>query len=313
LFNYKNTIKQVTFKKFIIKLTKSLLIPYFVFSVLAILISISTSLFQGDISSIKSVLNGAIYATITLRGVSTLWFLPTLFFAEIILYLLVNRNNAIKILSFVMPIFIGLIIPNLLFSLEPKLNNTIYKIISMPMVTIMKSLLAYWFVLIGYYSYPILKNLDAKIKLFLGLLLSISNLFLSFLNHDVDFNSLKLGTNPILCFVCGIIGSYGIISLFEFSENYLSFKLLNFCGKNSLILMITHLPLGLVAGVKFVITNIFITISLNYYIQCLLVLSIILLLEYFVILIISNKTPFLIGKTIPYKHNNKKTKNIILN
>ena len=66
--------------------------------------------------------------------------------------------------------------------------------------------------------------------------------FLSQQNNGVDLNNMSLGIQPPLFFVTGIIGSFGALFVFEFLEDYIPFTILNYFGKNSLILMCTQRP-----------------------------------------------------------------------
>lgn len=58
---------------------------------------------------------------------------------------------------------------------------------------------------------------------------------------------MSLGIQPPLFFVTGIIGSFGALFVFEFLEDYIPFTILNYFGKNSLILMCTQRPFYIIS------------------------------------------------------------------
>ena len=60
----------------------SLVIPYGVYSLLAILAHLAFAAVRHQ--GIREALGGDIFLTITLRGIATLWFLPTLLLAELL-------------------------------------------------------------------------------------------------------------------------------------------------------------------------------------------------------------------------------------
>ena len=82
LICYTNSYEKQTLKRYIVKLIKSLMVPYILFSAFGIAFRYFAMVMQNAVNmdSIKSY----IFATITLRGIFALWFLPVLFFAEIL-------------------------------------------------------------------------------------------------------------------------------------------------------------------------------------------------------------------------------------
>ena len=85
LIRYTDSYRTQTLKGYSVKLLKSLMLPYVLFSILSIGFRFATMIMKHriDIPAIKSY----ILATITLRGTFALWFLPVLFIAEIPVFL----------------------------------------------------------------------------------------------------------------------------------------------------------------------------------------------------------------------------------
>ena len=88
LIRYADSYRTQTLKGYSVKLLKSLMLPYVLFSILSIGFRFATMIMKHriDIPAIKSY----ILATITLRGTFALWFLPVLFIAEILFFCLIK-------------------------------------------------------------------------------------------------------------------------------------------------------------------------------------------------------------------------------
>ena len=93
LIRYADSYRTQTLKGYSVKLLKSLMLSYVLFSILSIGFRFATMIMKHriDIPAIKSY----ILATITLRGTFALWFLPVLFIAEILFFCLIKylRND----------------------------------------------------------------------------------------------------------------------------------------------------------------------------------------------------------------------------
>ncbi|MFS0980332.1 acyltransferase family protein [Enterococcus casseliflavus] len=295
LLAHKGVAKKISLKEYINKLFKALLIPYFLFSILA-------TIFYG----LVSIPNGKflftilinIYMTLSFRGISTLWFLPALFIGQVIFFWVQSSPKIVKILSFIFSLLISFMTVILLNNLENVLGDSLYHLISMPILTLGKGLIAFWFIFVGYYSYKLLAPL--KSTLLIGFVFFILNIFISKFNTGIDLNFLNFGSTPILFFLCGILGSIGTILIFKSLTERMFFPILNFCGNNSLILMCTHLPFGI--AVIMYLYNKFFTMptvpSFSFYVHTLMILAVLMILEYFIIIFVNKKASFLIGKKL---------------
>lgn len=175
-------------------------------------------------------------------------------------------------------------------------NDTI---ISYLILVGIKAMTAAWFILIGYYG----QKLFAKINhhdvlcIVIGIAFSGINIGVCGFNPEIDLNHFDLGKIPILFFLTGVIGAWGILlitrTLCVIFKNNVIINFLSFYGENSLVVMLTHLPFPMVALCMKLISKL---VHVNYIIQCVLVFCMVLLIEFVVIQIINEYLPELIGK-----------------
>lgn len=270
LFNYSNV---KSFKEFINKKIKAYLIPYVTFSIINIL---GYYLLSG-LSLI--VLRNNLLETIKFCGIGALWFLPILFIAETI-FMFCKFNNK-KIIYSVL-IFIGVSVISL--SIWALTRSFIALILIRSMISLI-------FIIIGYSLCNVIKNLN--LKWYQIAIITILNIALAVINGYVDLWCIQFN-NIILYFINSILGSLNIISI----SKKINSKLLSFWGRNTLIIMATH-QLILTMFSKINIVN-----ELSFTTKLILVLVI----EYPIIVLINNYTPFLLGK---FKKKYKLSKEII--
>lgn len=274
------------------KRAKSLLLPYLLFSILTIISELSICILLHHGEDALLYLSRNIAMTISLRGISTLWFLPSLFFGEWIFYKSFHRLH-MQLLIGISPIAVIIISNVFMFG-----DN----IISYLLLVLLKSILASWFIGVGFFGYMLLKHCRWPLIMTgaLGIILWGANIYLSPLTTDLDFNHLYFGRIPIMFFVTGVAGAWGVILCFCFISSYRFAKILKsifntlcYFGKNSLIIMLTHMPFPLIIAM-FRVWNL--CVKVPYYIQCILVFISIFFIEYFLIEIINSYFPETIGK-----------------
>lgn len=95
---YKTNEKNKSLKRFIVGRLKGLAFPYVTISVLNILYDLVLHGFEHA--------KEYIIDTITLNGILALWFLPALFFAEIILFLWYKLNRKNRSFSYIIILFL---------------------------------------------------------------------------------------------------------------------------------------------------------------------------------------------------------------
>ena len=227
------------------------------------------------------VLRNNLLETIKFCGIGALWFLPVLFIAETI-FMFCKFNNK-KIIYSVL-IFIGVSVISL--SIWALTRSFIALILIRSMISLI-------FIIIGYSLCNVIKNLN--LKWYQIAIITILNIALAVINGYVDLWGIQFN-NIILYFINSILGSLNIISI----SKKINSKLLSFWGRNTLIIMATH-QLILTMFSKINIVN-----ELSFTTKLILVLVI----EYPIIVLINNYTPFLLGK---FKKKYKLSKEININ
>ena len=268
-------------KSMILKKFKSLMVPYILFSI----INIVGFYLIKDLS--YEVFKGNIFNTITLFGIGALWFLPALFISET-LFLFEKNNiskNKYKALFYISIVFI---IAIFIFVSKGNYTNVIGKLT----IVLVRSMVALFFINIGYYLYKVISKINFKI--YQILILIVISIIFSILNGYVDLWGVQFNNLPLYVFN-SIIGSLLIIAI---TKKINHSKVLKFLGQNTLIIMATH-QLILQAILKS---------SLIKYLNNIMIIFIILLLEYPLIKIINKYLPFMLRKkrekSIVNKENN---------
>ncbi len=272
---------------FIKNKAKALLFPYVTFSLIAIIVFFI----------IKHSVHSLVYdliRVILLEGLNALWFLPCLFFAEIIFF--VTRKNIKNNLYIVIMLLVFFVVTSSFAYLKNNIDfnsNLISEILNLVNV-FSKALVACIFMYIGYFiqyiateNFPKL-NIDTNLLLiFLScVILFIIHFLLFKLNPGVDLNHSKLG-NPILYYIIALLGSYATILLSILLKD---FRLLIFYGQNSLIIMATHMSLKLINAVGFISTCIF--GNINIIVLNLLIFVGVMLIESLLILLLNKYLKF---------------------
>ena len=196
----------------------SLVIPYGVFSALAILAHLAFLTIHGG--SRLAALKGDVILTVTLRGVATLWFLPTLLIAEL-LFAAVRPEGwsaAKRILVCVLAPAILCVVGYFYQEMDiPGADRLWVQVVRNLFIVLAKSVSGFWFML-------------------------AVNLGLSLLSPDLDFNSFKLGSFAPVFYLNGVLGSVAVLELLRWLEARISLRPLIWCGRHSMFLMATHLP-----------------------------------------------------------------------
>ncbi|MDO5291375.1 MAG: acyltransferase family protein [bacterium] len=300
MVNLLNSYKNISFVDYVKKIFGSIMVPYFSFSILGTAFRFLLFLAK-DQDNYKDFLADYVYSTLTLRGATTLWFLPCLFLGLTLLYVVLKKKNKYVIgLTLIWPLIAAYGASLLLGYMEQNLSKFYFILLSYPLLTVAKAIVAVWFLLIGYFSYSILSKLQGKYYRFgLGVLLSLITIYLSRFTSGIDFNNMALGNIPFLFYMLGITGSIGAILVFEFLEHYFKLELFTYFGKNSLILMATQ-RIFCVINVAYAgwdkVAHMEPTLNFRYYFDCLAILIIVLLMEYTIIEFINSRAPRIMGR-----------------
>ena len=280
------------FPKTLIKKAKGLLLPGLYFSCISILISFLLKLLSGH-SDIQYLYKGIIEFFV-LKFPDAMWFLPCYFFAEIIFLLL------IKISAKSMPYVLCVTT----FAISVFINP-----LSGIFVRLSRVMMAICFVCIGWLFYQLVlqkilfKNsptnkmskfnsivLKNALLFGVGLLLLVIDAVGSYFNGSVSCAEANFGVNPFLFIIDAIFGSLGIIFICVAINKIIT--PLEFYGKNSLIVLCTHMIL---INLFWVLNGKFIHLELGS-VNAVVFALCILLFEIPLIIVINRFLPFLIGR-----------------
>ena len=302
LLAMRQSFRKMSTGEYIKKHAKSLLIPYFGYSAFVILYNVIVGIMKWKSSTdiFKRFLL-QVYTTVSLRGISALWFLPTLFLAQVIFIFVIKSRKEIKVLAGIgTAVFSWYASVHFFPMLEQMYEGRMYKIISFPLLAISKGIVGFGFVGLGYLFYLAMSRVEQRhLKGIVGIVAFIATYFLAQKNGGVDLNLMYLGKSQIMFWFNGILGSAGTILMFEYLEKWWKMEFLSFCGKNSLIIMATHGTLGfkglVINGWKsmYTLSNV---AGFRYYLECTGILAELMLLECGVIAVVKNCFPWLEGK-----------------
>ncbi len=225
-------------KTVVCRKARTLLLPYASFSLIYMVINLCTCILHPELLSFSDLWKYLIYS-VTFRGISVLWFLPTLFFGELFFIWCRRRlPDARSALVFLAAGFLTMFFSPL-FRWEGWEENLALMAVGALMQTAARSLLVSIFLLAG--SYAALLFRDREKRSFWGLLSGAALLaacaFLCFQNGAVDLNYMVFD-NFILYVLCACCGSFGVILL---CKNLRRSRLLTFLGIHSLVIMATHM------------------------------------------------------------------------
>lgn len=224
---------------------RTILLPYFVFSVGALLFELARSVVKN--LDMGEVLLRRTFQTVCLQGFSTFWFLPTLFIGELIFLLIRKRCDLAKTAR----VGIGLTILMYFVAMGEKSFYQAhagvlgYELLHDVLLVPIRGTIAGGYIFLGYFLGILLEKKQSilwKDEL-LGILLlavtAVINMFATF----IDLRYLQFG-NPLLFLLRTICGGLGVILICRGFESYLNGnvgRVLRYYGQNSLIIMTTHL------------------------------------------------------------------------
>jgi fucose 4-O-acetylase-like acetyltransferase len=286
-----SNVNKIDITKHVNKRMKNVVIPYVWFSVVIIIFDVILLVLNlKDLDFLLSEL----YKTFTLRGIGTLWFLPALFFGEIIVIYLLESGVHVKLLMLIVTIIY------LLFywwwTDNYAYTSTLFKIMDVPLRTIANISRA-WITIYGaYLIHKNFVNYFLKIVNVMNGKVTLVMLFFSFI-ISVSFPLYIPGyiympfIGPLFVFIlCPLC-------VFAFSKAY-NEKILSsffiYWGRNSLILMAIHYSFLLQLSHLF---DSFISGENNYIgFKTLIYFSLSLLFSYPITFFINKKLSFMLGK-----------------
>lgn len=277
------------------KKTKTIMLPFISFSMIYLLMDIGMLLLhRGSKNGLDFIY--AVIGTFTCYGISTLWFLPALFLGEISFLYIRKRYSHVStvLIGIALALIVGITHP--MFDAAYSLYATIYNLaFGYILIWLYRSGTAYIFITMGYYvkKYIVEKEGIQVKEVLMGITLLLTGAAFAFANGRVDLNSV-IFKNNIYFYISAFTGTMGVILL---CKNIGTCRPLQFAGKNSLIIMATHLDF------KVMITAIRITALISasimpipLYLQYICMAAIVSTLEYMVIYLMNHYFYFLIGR-----------------
>lgn len=221
---------------------KGLLLPYFIFSILYILVNL-IEMKAGIMTGVSVIRN--LVCSCLLYGDSVLWFLPCLFIAEMAAVFIVKKLDRIGQIKatigsgaifYLLSYFIGQYI-------HISEGLTISEVILIVLIVVLRAGMMLVFVMVGYLFADAIKalaELTAIKKWAITLSSLIATLGISFINSSsVDIKNINIG-NPVFFIIGAFLGTLSIMTLSMLLEES---RIFGFFGRNSLIIMCTHLNL----------------------------------------------------------------------
>lgn len=268
LLSYLNRYKDTGYGKYFLGVCKHIGLPYVLFGIAAIAVRVFRAYVR--MKPVMPVFQEQLMKLVTLRGIATLWFLPTIFFAQLIIFIIVkNSDHIIGKVALASVFFWPAAVLMYWNTYTPEPG---------PQSVAAKSLIAAWFMAAGFLYHKVVQDhIDARLRFVIGVFLAGLTFWLTRFSIGIDFNRMVFGQNPWVFFVGGIVGSLGLIMVLEGLEHIYVPKLLEYCGVNSLIIMCAQrglMLLNVIAagwGAVFVLTD---TVCTAFYIErvCILIL-----------------------------------------
>ena len=268
LISYLDRYRETGYVKYFLSVCRHIGLPYVLFSIAAIGVRVYRAFVR--MKPVEPVFHEQLMKAVTLQGIATLWFLPTIFFAQIMIFIIVkNSDHIIGKVALASVFFWPLAVLTYWNTYTPELG---------PQSVAAKSIIAAWFMAAGFVYHKLLQDhIDPRLRFVFGVLLTGLTFWLARFSMNIDFNLMNFGDAPWVFFVGGITGSLGLIMVLEGLENIYVPKLLEYFGINSLIIMCAQrglLFLNVIMegwGAMFKLTDV---VCSDYYIErvCILIL-----------------------------------------
>ena len=227
--------------KTVMKKSRSILQPYFIFSLIFIVAQYIAYRIGSSIT--LELVKQNIYLTVISFGMSVLWFLGALFIGEMTFLAVIKSckkkwTPMILFIWMILSCFANRCLKNYngIYGERPYLNYFYMMIIRIGIIA--------FFIGVGFYFWEIREKIRIVPWLagLTGVLCLAATVVISRINGGVDLHFLILH-HEVLYFAGAILGSMGIVGIAYGLKKFVKFpllKVLEFYGKNSLIVMMTH-------------------------------------------------------------------------
>lgn len=290
------------------KKARGMLVPYAVFSAVYLAIYGGYYYAVAHLCSAETI-KTYLYQTFGLSGMSVLWFLTALFFSELAFLTLrkaCKKNMAVTLLvCAVCAVLPPLIKPRLEAGFP--LTNAALRLTFEFMISLLRSMVAVFFLMLGYGLMPLLGRLDAAVKSVshrillvgagvLGLGLTVC---LSFYNGITDMHFLVLNRLWIY-YPNAFLGTLFVILICKYGR---ILRGVCYLGANSLIIMVTHLDcLYMLTAIRIGIRLAKISPVGKTYCLYFGIAAGMLVMELLTIYVVNHFLPFVIGKRYPKRN-----------
>lgn len=289
------------FKTIVKKKAKGVMAPYLCFSLLYMLIDLIL-MYARPGRLTWTDMHRAFIEFVTLYGISVMWFLSALFFGELIFFFLKKKCAAAKRPELCMAL--AGVVSAVILTGGSALFHRFYPLYkSMPilwagyfLIVLLRSFGVVSFLVLGYGSFKWYFGKSggrAGAELFAGILCLLLAAAVSGVNGVVDLHFLVFA-NPLLYYLGAAAGSAGVILLCRRLKRG---RALHYLGKNSLIIMATHLDFQvLITAINFANwVNQYVTRA-KVYVLYFNIAAAVVVLEIVLIYVINNFFPFILGK-----------------
>ncbi len=309
IFGYSRKWEKQTFKELFIKKLKTIIYPYFMLSVIALALQVLEMIFLNSGSTFD--LQVTIMRTLTLKGYNALWYLPALFFTEILFFAL----EKLKVNRFIFVAVTPVITSLLAVYVYPDVSKMSYKstagdIFFLVFLYSVRAFITCVFIYAGFFAYKLLSSdivENHPVYVFsAGLILLAADIILFRFNSSVNICLLQIG-NPFLYYICSFSGSFAVILMCRAFPHKLRF--ISFLGINSLVIMATHNRAAIDFAFYFETLIKKVCSFINFFPPQLLRLAVVFIIlvaiETVIVLIINRFMPFV--KSFPEFGKNKKS------
>ena len=242
------SLERYEWREYARKHFKSLMVPFFATSLLLLPFTAWLDTRTGRTGwQILERLLGMVFKMVSLRGYSSLWFLPCLFLAQLFFFHAMKGGWARRGLWLMASLLAGFLTGPLLAALPGLLGEGLGKAASFVLLSFGRGLFGVVFLMAGFWGAKGSRRLPGRGRPGLGLLLWLFGLWLTvaFSMPSVNYNEMEFGRAFPLVLVCGIASSLGLLFFLEALEGKAELSLLPWTGRNGLVILATHVTFQL--------------------------------------------------------------------
>lgn len=227
-------------KDFMKKNLTGILYPYVIVSILYFLWDIINWFVSGKLSMHLIFMD--LGQIVTGYGINVLWFLATLFLAKTIFYhLFRNKKKNYSIVCMLIVFLAGIILLFVVPALTRELpENLVGKFIEWGLISILRPVIAVFFLGVGYYGFPIFESKRKKKWMPVAVFLLVICFIPVFVRGKITLVNM-ISNPPFMVYLTGICGTIAVLTICTQFEKYpVMASILTYFGQNSLIIMLTH-------------------------------------------------------------------------